>query len=215
MKKLIVSLIGVCLLFTGIRASAQISASDGTWSFGGGFSGFTLGGADAEVIKNQHFPSMIPGFYFGVNFDYAFSSIDGLTLEPGVNIFHYGKAFIFGKAQDHKSYHANYLQIPVNIKFAFPMENTPLGMAVYTGPRLNIGIGGNMFGKDGETYPGLKPIDAQWGFGLAVALAEAVAIRGEYNISLTNCLRDNKKLGFDDEIIRRNSFSVGVSFMFK
>lgn len=67
----------------------------------------------------------------------------------------------------------------------------------------------------GKTYPGLKPIDAQWGFGLAVALAEAVAIRGEYNISLTNCLRDNKEFNFDDEIIRRNSFSVGVSFMFK
>ena len=171
MKKLIVSLIGVCLLFTGTRANAQISASDGTWSFGGGFSGFTLGGADADAVKRLGFENMIPGFYFGVNFDYAFSSIDGLTLEPGVNIFHYGKAFTFGLAEDHKSYHAN--------------------------------------------YPGLKPIDAQWGFGLSVALAEAVALRGEYNISLTNCLRDNKEFNFDDEIIRRNSFSIGVSFMFK
>ena len=214
MKKLIVSLIGVCLLFTGTRASAQISASDGTWSFGGGFSGFTLGGADADAVKRLGFENMIPGFYFGVNFDYAFSSIDGLTLEPGVNIFHYGKAFTFGLAEDHKSYHANYLQIPVNIKFAFPMDSSPVGMAVYTGPRLNIGIGGNMF-STGKTYPGLKPIDAQWGFGLSVALAEAVALRGEYNISLTNCLRDNKEFNFDDEIIRRNSFSIGVSFMFK
>jgi len=214
MKKIIVFLIGVCLLMAGPRANAQISAADGTWSFGGGFSGFTIGGADAEVIKKWGFDSMIPGFYFGVNFDYAFSSIDGLTLEPGVNIFHYGKAFKFGLAEDHKSYHANYLQIPVNIKYAFPMADSSFGMAIYTGPRLNIGIGGNMFSV-GKTYPGLKPIDAQWGFGLAVALAEAVAIRGEYNISLTNCLRDNKELGFDDEIIRRNSFSVGVSFMFK
>ena len=213
MKKIIVSLIGACMLLVGTGANAQISASDGIWSFGGGFSGFTLGGMDAEVVKSKGFDHMIPGFYFGVNFDYAFSAVDGLTLEPGINIFHYGKAFRFGQAEDHKSYHANYLQVPVNIKYSIPMDSA-FGMALYAGPRLNIGVGGNMFSA-GKTYPGLRPLEAQWGFGVAVAIAQAVALKGEYDVGLTNCLKNNSDLGFDDEIVRRNSFSIGVSFMFK
>ena len=210
MKKVFVILVGALLLLSGSKAIAQ---RDARMSFGGGFSGFTIGGADAEVLKRQNFPKMIPGFYFGVSLDYAFSVIDGLTLEPGAYIFHYGKTFRFGLADDHKSYHANFLQIPLNLKYAIGSD-ADLGLSLYTGPRLNIGVGGNMFSA-GKTYPGIKPLDAQWGFGLGIAIAEAIELRGEYDLSLTNCLKDNKDLGFDDEIIRRNAFSVGIKFMFK
>ena len=214
MKKVAIVIVGALMLLSSPKAFSQLSNVDGTWSFGGGFTGFSLGGADAEVVKRMGFESMIPGFYFGASLDYAFSSVDGLTVEPGAYLAHYGKTFKFGLAEDHKAYHANYLTIPINLKYAFPMDDAAFGMAVYTGPRFNIGVGGNMF-STGKTYPGLKPVDAQWGFGLAVSVAEAIVLRGDYAISLTNCLRDNKELNFNDEIIRRNSFFLGVNFLFK
>lgn len=36
----------------------------------------------------------MPGFYFGVNYDYAFSTIDGLTVEPGLYFMHYSKGHV-------------------------------------------------------------------------------------------------------------------------
>ena len=214
MKKIAVALIGALMLLASPKVSAQLSDVDGTWSFGGGFTGFSLGGADADVVKRLGFENTIPGFYFGAALDYAFSAIEGLTVEPGAYISHYGKTFKFGLADDHKSYHANYLQIPLNLKYAFPTDNSSFGISIYTGPRFNIGVGGNMF-STGKTYPGLKPFDAQWGFGVAFSVAEAIILRGGYDICLTNCLRNNKELGFDNEIVRRNSFNIGVNFLFK
>ena len=215
MKKVAIVIVGALMLLSSPKAISQLSNVDGTWSFGGGFTGFSLGGADIQKVRDKGFNSMIPGFYFGASLDYAFSSVDGLTVEPGAYLAHYGKTFKFGTGEsDHKAYHANYLTIPLNLKYAFPMDDSSFGMAVYTGPRFNIGVGGNMF-STGKNYPGLKPVDAQWGFGLAVTVAEAIVLRGDYAICLTNSLRDNKDLDFNDLIIRRNSFFLGVNFLFK
>ncbi len=214
MKKIFITLLGALMLLCGQRVNAQISDIDGTWSFGGGFTGMSVTGSDAELLKTAGFPSMVPGFYFGASIDYAFSAIEGLTVEPGAYIAHYGKSFKFGLADDDKPYHANYLRIPVNLRYAFPMGDSSLGITVFTGPRINIGVGGNMFSA-GKTYPGIKPLDAQWGFGLAFTIQDAIVINGGYDLGITNCLKNNKDLGIQDEIARRNSFVVGVNFMFK
>ena len=67
----------------------------------------------------------------------------------------------------------------------------------------------------GKTYPGLKPFDAQWGFGLAFTLQDAIVIRGGYDIGITNCIKNNKDLSFDDLIIKRNTLTIGANFLFK
>ena len=112
MKKVFLTLLGAIMLLAGPKASGQITNIDGVWSFGGGFSMFNLSGESAEKAKNLGFETM-PGFYFGVMLDYPFSSIEGFTLEPGLNIVHYGKSFIFGNSNDkkNKSYHCNYFNI--------------------------------------------------------------------------------------------------------
>ena len=66
----------------------------------------------------------------------------------------------------------------------------------------------------GKTYPGLMPVDAQWGFGLAVTIQEAVVIRAGYDTGLTNALKDNKDLSYEDVIAHRDTYHVGVSFVF-
>ena len=156
MKKVFLTLLGAIMLLAGPKASGQITNIDGVWSFGGGFSMFNLSGESAEKAKNLGFETM-PGFYFGVMLDYPFSSIEGFTLEPGLNIVHYGKSFIFGNSNDkkNKSYHCNYFNIPVNLKYTFPTSDSGFGLAIFTGPRLNLGVGGNSF-STGNTYPSIR-----------------------------------------------------------
>ena len=215
MKKVLFTLIGACMLLASPKVSGQITNIDGVWSFGGGYSMFNLSGESAEKAKALGFQP-IPGFYFGVMLDYPFSAIEGFTLEPGLNIVHYGKSFIFGNSSDkkNKSYHANFFNIPVNLKYTFPAGDSGFGLAVFTGPRLNLGVGGNCF-STGNTYPAIRPYDAQWGVGLGVTIADAIVLRGEYNFGITKCLKDNKDIGYDDEIAYRNTLNIGVSFLFK
>ena len=215
MKKVLFTLIGACMLLASPKVSGQITNIDGVWSFGGGYSMFNLSGESAEKAKALGFQP-IPGFYFGVMLDYPFSAIEGFTLEPGLNIVHYGKSFIFGNSADkkNKSYHANFFNIPVNLKYTFPAGDSGFGLAVFTGPRLNLGVGGNCF-STGNTYPAIRPYDAQWGVGLGVTIADAVILRGEYNFGITKCLKDNKDIGYNDEIAYRNTLNIGVSFLFK
>ena len=215
MKKVLFTLIGACMLLASPKVSGQITNIDGVWSFGGGYSMFNLSGESAEKAKALGFQP-IPGFYFGVMLDYPFSAIEGFTLEPGLNIVHYGKSFTFGNSADkkNKSYHANFFNIPVNLKYTFPAGDSGFGLAVFTGPRLNLGVGGNCF-STGNTYPAIRPYDAQWGVGLGVTIADAVVLRGEYNFGITKCLKDNKDIGYNDEIAYRNTLNIGVSFLFK
>lgn len=211
MKRLSLLFIGVLALMAGQVASAQVSNLDSRLSAGGGFASFSLSGSDASKMD---LPS-IPGFFFGASIDYAFSSIEGLTVEPGAYIFHYGKTFKWtkGLADGEKTYHANYLSVPIHLKYSFP-SSSGFGVAAFTGPRFNIGGVGNMF-STGKTYPGLKPIEAQWGVGLAATIQDAVILKVAYDTGLTKCIQDNKDLNYSDIIAHRNTISVGVNFVFQ
>lgn len=213
MKRFIATIAVAVLALAGTSAFAQIGNVNGQWSAGGGYIAFNLAGSGSDLVEKEGFLSSIPGFYFGASLDYAFSTIDGLTVEPGAYIMHFGKAFKFGRGDTgEKSYHANYLSVPINLKYAIP-TGSDFGLAVFTGPRFNLGIGGNMF-STGKTYPGLRPIEAQWGVGLAATIQDAVIVRVGYDTGLTKCIRDNSELGFNDNKAHRDAFYVGVGFAF-
>ena len=214
MKRFLTTIAAVVLALAGTGAYAQISDIEGKWSAGGGFSAFSLAGTGADQVEKLGFPSLVTGFYFGASLDYAFSPIQGLTVEPGAYIYHYGKSFVFGISDDRKakSYHANYLSVPINLKYSFT-NGSDFGLAVYTGPRFNLGIGGNMF-STGKTYPSLRPIEAQWGVGLAITIQDAAIIRAGYDTGLLRGIRDNKDLRYDDVQAHRDVFSIGLSFIF-
>ena len=204
MKKFITAIFVASMLMVGSKASAQ------TWTAAGGYTTFSLMGSDVSGSFLEEIPAM-PGFYFGVNYDYAFSAIDGLTVEPGAYFMHYGKEYSFGPVK--RSYHANYVRVPVNIKYRIPM-NAGFDLCVLTGPRFNVGVGGNMFSK-GETYPGLKLFDAQWGVGVSALVADAVMFRVGYDFGLTRCIKDNSDLIATENIkAYRNTLYVGIGFAF-
>lgn len=205
MRKAIITLLTVCLALSGTDAFAQLSSLEGRWIAGGGYITFNAAGSQADKLKDM--PAM-PGFYVGVSYDYAFSTIEGLSFEPGAYIMHFGKTYKFGTATEEKPYHSNYLSIPAHLKYTFPAGDV-VGLGVFTGPRLNLGGAGNMFSV-GDTYPGLRPVDAQWDLGLVVELQQAVILRGGYNTGLTNGFRDKKGYGK----VHREGYYVGVGFVF-
>ena len=189
MKKVLILLLSLGLLFVSKEASAQ-------WSAVGGFTSFQYGGKDVDKNDKVSYP----GFFFGVVYDYAFSSIEGLTVEPGLTFSHYGKTITETKLR------ANYLNIPVNLKYSVALA-PDLKIGAFTGPRFNIGLGGNLFKSD---FGGNKLFDAQWGLGVALSYLDAVQLRLSYDYGITKAVH----LGDKTLNIRRDCLNVGVGFMF-
>lgn len=205
MKKFFtITLMAAVMMLAGANAFAQ------KWTAGGGFTSFSLSGADKKYVME----GSVPGFYFGVNYDYAFSTVEGLTVEPGLYFMHYGKDRTMAFTSESKAYRANYIRVPVNLKYTIPFDAN-ISLSAFTGPRFNLGIGGNMFSK-GITYPGLKGIDAQWGFGISAIVVDAVMLRAGYDLGLTKCVKNNTKdhEGWDNLKVHRNTFYIGVGFAF-
>lgn len=208
MKRLFSVILAAMLSLLGTSAFAQMAQGEYRMTAGGGFTMFSLTGSDSGRVMDE----ALPGFYFGADIDYAFSTIEGLSVETGAYIMHYGKAFSFNKGEA-KSYHANYLRIPINLKYEIPMNTDGFGIAAFTGPRFNLGLAGNMF-STGTTYMGLMRPDAQWGFGVAAIIQDAIVFRVGYDLGLTKCIKDNSALGYDDLGVMRNTFCFGVGFAF-
>jgi hypothetical protein len=75
MKKLFSVVLAGVLMLLGTNAFAQ-------YSFGGGYTQFVFSGSDSDGLDDM------PGFYFGANYDLAFSTLEGLTFEPGIYFQH-------------------------------------------------------------------------------------------------------------------------------
>ncbi|MDD7456209.1 MAG: outer membrane beta-barrel protein [Bacteroidales bacterium] len=192
MKKLFSVVLAGLLMLIGTNAFAQ-------YSFGGGYTQFAFVGKD--VPKNY---DGMPGFYFGANYDVAFSTLEGLTFEPGIYYQHYGKKMNL-ETKD-RSYHLNYFNVPLNLKYSFDAGSV-VRIGVFTGPRFNIGFAGNGFSKSRLS---VKNFDAQWGLGGTVTFSEAIRLRLGYDFGLHKDLKGNLK----DEKVRRNGLSIGVEFIF-
>ena len=195
-NSLILLVVAASLMFS-TKASAQ-------WEAGGGIASFSHKGSDRVLKEN------IPGFYFGASYNLFFSPLEGLSFEPGAYIIHYGKTFTYIDGLAEKAYRANYIHIPLNIKYTYEVGDD-LSLGVFTGPRFNTGLGGNMFSK-GETFPALRWMDAQWGLGIALTYAEAVQLRLGYDYGLTRAVRDRG--GNKNQKVHRNSILFGVAFLF-
>ena len=209
MRKTITIVLASLLTLAFSNAYAQIE--NGQWSAGGGFTTMSLAGAD----KGKVFDEIIPGYFFGASLDYAFSTIDGLTVEPGVYIVHYGKTFATYLATHENSHKGNYIHVPLNIKYAFLTE-PDLRVSAFTGPRINIGLGGSLF-DNSANYAGLKLFDSQWGIGASVLFKEAISLSAGYDFGISRCARDktvDKAKIRDNAQVRRNSFYFGVGFAF-
>lgn len=204
MKKIIVILAAVAALFAGTSASAQSTE----WRAGLGYAATSFGGDDCSTYLKEH---NLSGVYVGINKEFYFSTLAGLTFEPGV-LFYYqsGKS---GYSTDPKFIKMTYLSVPLNVKYSF--EASPsLMLGIYTGPVLNIGTGGNVYSKDKfvtntdltDSMHKFAQMNIQWDFGATAAISEAIQIRVGYALGMTRLVRERE--------VHNNTFTVGVAFMF-
>ncbi|MCR4860765.1 MAG: porin family protein [Bacteroidales bacterium] len=203
MKKILTILIAAAALCIGTNASAQSTE----FRAGLGYASVSFNGDDCSSYLKEH---SLSGFYFGIHKEFYFSTMAGLTFEPGVLFYyHSGKS---GYSADPKYIKMTYLSIPLNIKYSF--EASPeLMFGLYTGPILNIGTGGNVYSKDKfVTNTSLDPMhkltqmNIQWGFGATAAFSEAVQFRIGYALGMSRLVKECD--------VHNNTFSVGLAFMF-
>lgn len=197
MKRIFFAACVSAMMLLGTNAFAE-------WNAGGGFVQTRFGGAD------NYFKTDIPGFYFGLSYDFAFSPLEGLTFEPGLYYMHFGKKISYeigGVVFAEQSYKANYLSLPLHLKYSY--EFGPVfKLTAYTGPRFNFGFWGSAFKKkDGGM--GISNFDAQWGVGVAGTFARAIRLGFGYDFGMNKVLKENPEAK-----VRRNMLYVNLSFLF-
>jgi hypothetical protein len=106
----------------------------------------------------------------------------------------------------------HYVSPPFNVKYT--VDFTPgFRGAFYTGPVMNIGLFGNLYEDKFPTNTSLTDathhltrVNAQWDFGLAFTIAEAVQLRLGYAIGLSRLVPEQE--------VRPNTFTVGAAILF-
>ena len=203
MKKFFVILLSAVALFVCANASAQSTE----WRASLGYATTSFSGDDCSTFLKEHH---LGGVYFGISREYYFSTMAGLTFEPGAYFYYQsGKSGL----TDPKFIKMTYLSAPFLVKYNF--EASPeLMLGLYTGPAINIGTGGNVYSKDkfitntDISDPGhkLTQMNIQWCFGASAAFSEAVQLRVGYALGATRLIRERD--------VRNNTFNVGITFMF-
>ena len=190
------------LLLGGTAVSAQSE-----WSAGIGYAATGFSGADASAFLTGH---RLHGFYAGISREFYFSSLAGLTFEPGVYFYYQSGQNDAGLTPKFIKMH--YLSLPLNLKYSFEIAPSML-VALSTGPVLNLGLVGNLY-EDNifVTNPGTDPmrhltrVNIQWNAGVGIVIANAVQLKVAYALGVSRLV--------PEQTIHNNTFTVGASFLF-
>ncbi len=202
MKKIKILLLAVALL-GGPAVFAQQ-----TWNVGAGFVLNHFNGTDCSPFLAKH---SLKGFYAGVSHEFYFSALAGLTFEPGVRfVYQSGRNDADAKPKYIKMH---YLSFPLDVKYTFNITEGATA-AFFTGPVLNVGLIGNLYDKGvfvtvrdpADATHQLTRVNLQWGFGVAVTVAEAVQLRVGYALGVSRLVPEQE--------LHNNTFSVGAGLLF-
>ena len=203
MKRIKIIVAVAIALLGGQSAFAQWNGS-----VGAGYATTSFTGADCSS-----FLSSLPmhGFYAGATREYYFSALAGLTFEPGFYYF-YQSARNELLGSDSKYIKMHYVSMPFNVKYT--IEFAPaLRAALFTGPVMNIGLFGDLYEDKFVTNKSLDKatrhltrVNAQWDFGFALTIAEAVQVRLAYGLGLSRLIPEQE--------VRSNTFTVGAAILF-
>ena len=163
------------------------------------------------------------GFQIGMVADYALNS--GLSIQSGLLFAQQGCKFdrYVGKT----IVNLNYLQIPVNVQFKFPLGG--MDLLIQTGPYLGFGINGKhklwdedgkrmsnedfkiSFGNDGKKGD-IKGFDFGIGFGAGLQFGNIQAGLG-YNLGLRNLYNRFYK-GETGSLLKNRGFALTITYLF-
>ena len=141
MKKVLLSLVAVAILFVG--AQAQITFAPRV-----GLNMANIGGDDTDDMK------MKMGMQIGAIANIGFS--DALSLQPGLLFSQKGTTVEFEGTDETMKVKTNYLEIPINVVYGLDLGGNQLQL--FAGPYLGYGIGGKIT-SDAEDF---EDIDIQF-----------------------------------------------------
>lgn len=203
MKKIKILLLAAALL----GAPAAFAQQD--WTAGVGYAATSFSGVDCSQFLASH---PLNGFYAGVSHEFYFSALAGLTLEPGLRFYYQsGRNDTLNAPSKYIKMH--YISLPVDVKYSFGLSGSLMG-SVFTGPVFNVGVMGNLFEKGTfvktkdlvDPTRQLTRVNAQWNFGAALTLAEAVQLRIGYALGLSRLI--------PEQDLHNNTFTVGLGLLF-
>ena len=202
MKKILILLIFAALL-GGPAAHAQTE-----WNAGIGYAATTFNGIDCSSFLSSH---ALSGFYAGVNREFYFSALAGLTFEPAV-LFYYQSGRNDKNAKP-KYIKMHYLSVPLDVKYTFELSPS-LMASLFTGPVVNVGVTGNLYNKNtfittkdaSDLMHPLTRVNLQWNIGVAATIAQAVQVRVGYAMGVSRLIPEQE--------LHNNTFTVGAGFLF-
>ena len=186
MKK-IYFIIAAAALFFAVDANAQIGV-------GLGYNLLTTTATMADESEDDS----LNGFYLEATYDFNFleKGWGSLGLQPGLRYTFAGEsdsdevAGIKTKA----SFAEHYLDVPVNVKYAYDVIPAKMKVYAFAGPVFSLGLASNLKAGAGDTsvktnnYKDTEygRFDIKFGLGAGVTLAEKLNVKLGYNIGMLN-----------------------------
>ena len=200
MKKIKILLLAAALL------GGQAAFAQQDWTAGVGYASTSFSGVDCSPFLASH---PLNGFYAGISHEFYFSALAGLTLEPGLRFYYQSGRNESGLKPKYIKMH--YVSVPVDVKYSFGLAGSLMG-SVLTGPVFNVGVMGNLYEKGvfvktkDQTDRQLTRVNAQWNFGIALTMAEAVQLRIGYALGLSRLI--------PEQDLHNNCFTAGIGLLF-
>lgn len=175
MKKFFsIALVAAAMLFAG-KANAQISIH-------GGYQSYTLKASSGSYSTS----ASDDGFYVGASYNSELGT--GLGVAPGIYV----------------AYVENIVDLRVPILVNFGLKFGEIGVGVFAGPNVNIGLFGDAYTAD---YGGKKRFDIGLTFGGKLSY-QKISLDCGYNMGLLNQRKDAP----DDVSVKANQFFVGLGY---
>ena len=214
MKK-IYFIIAAAAMFLAVDANAQIGV-------GLGYNLLTTTASMADESEDES----LNGFYLEATYDFNFlnKSWGSLGLQPGVRYTFAGESDSdeIAGVKTEASLTEHYLDIPVNVKYAYEIIPSTLKAYAFAGPVFSLGLASNLKAGAGNTsvktnnYKDTEygRFDIKFGLGAGVTIAEKLNVKLGYNIGMLNRYT-GEQLSKDYKYkMHTGVFYLGVGFNF-
>lgn len=192
MKKLKILLIAVAVIFfTSIPASAQFK-----WGIQAG-----MVTSDLKFSGENFSSSNRIGFTGGVTAQYNF--LFGLGVQGSLMYVHKS-----GNVKDSFSYKADYLTLPIHLKYNFslPAINKLLRPYVFTGPSFSYMIS--------KKITNIKKGDIAWDLGIGADIINRIQLNIGYGFGCMNLVHALGQAQGYNLKIRQNSWTITLGYLF-
>jgi len=175
-------------------------------------------GVNLNNLKLQDFPSNFTddngcGFTGGVMTEFQVPIV-GLCLDASLMYTRmsassdiYTSAEGFGQAVKSTSPNKDFLEVPINLKYKFPIPMVQ--PYLFTGPSFAFKLGG-----DDDVFK-TKTFQCAWNIGVGVELLSHVQISGSYGFGVNNIMESMAGVQTSDNIkLKNNYWTITAAYLF-